>query len=172
LCCFPLLDLPQSPYTVHRRGVAEHFRLAQADSVTRSNQDPEGLPPSLPSARRLLHWLVPHTIPSAPRYTPLRMRVCCRQPAAVNALWYGPYRSLQGGVELGSVLLLQFSLERGNLLLGLCERGRCAANLRDEFVIGGAVHCSPHSQSPHGDPANFIAEKVNQRLTLETAKPR
>jgi hypothetical protein len=72
---------------------------------------------------------------------------------------------------LGSVLLLsQFSLERGDLLLGLCERGRCAADLRDEFVKGGAVHCSPHSQSPHGDPENCIAEKVNQRLTLKTAK--
>jgi hypothetical protein len=86
-------------------------------------------------------------------------------------LWYGLYRPLQSGVELGSVLLLsQFNLERGDLLLGLCERGRCAADLRDEFVKGSAVHCSPHSQSPHGDPDNCIAEKVNQRLTLKTAK--
>jgi hypothetical protein len=52
-------------------------------------------------------------------------------------LWYGPYRPLQSGVELGSVFLLsQFNLERGDLLLGLCERGRCAADLRDEFVKG------------------------------------
>jgi hypothetical protein len=72
---------------------------------------------------------------------------------------------------LGSVLLLgQFSLERGDLLLGLCERCRRAAHLRDEFVKGGAVHCSPRAQSPLGDPENCIAEKVNQRLTLKIAK--
>jgi hypothetical protein len=68
------------------------------------------------------------------------------------------------------LLLSQFSLERGDLLLGLCERGRRAAGLRDEFVKGGAVHCNPHAQSRLGDPENCIAEKVNQRLTLKTAK--
>ena len=48
--------------------------------------------------------------------------------------------------------------------------GRRSADLRDEFVKGGAVHCSPHAQSRLGDPENCIAEKVNQRLTLKTAK--
>ena len=72
---------------------------------------------------------------------------------------------------MGSALLLnQFSLERGDLLLGLRERGRRAADLRDKFVNGGAVHCSPHAQSRLGDTENCIAEKVNQRLTLKTAK--
>src|ERR1700730_15973473 len=78
----------------------------------------------------------------------------CRQPPGANTLWYGLYRPQQrgAGIELGSLLLLgQFSLERGALLLGLCEPGRRAADLRDEFVKGGAVHCSPHvpMPSPH-----------------------
>ena len=63
-------------------------------------------------------------------------------PGANNTLWYGLYRPQQSGagIELGSVFLLcQFSLERGDLLLGLCERGRRAAHLRDEFVKGGAA---------------------------------
>ena len=69
------------------------------------------------------------------------------------------------------LLLGQFSLERGDLLLGLCERGSRAPDLRDEFVKGGAVHCNPHAQSPLGDPEKLhSAEKVNQRLTLKTAK--
>jgi hypothetical protein len=84
------------------------------------------------------------------------------QPPGATTLWYGLYRAQQNGsgIELGSVLLLgQFSLERGDLLLGLCERGRRAADLRDEFVKGGVVHCNPHAQSPLGDPENCIAQK-------------
>jgi hypothetical protein len=78
-------------------------------------------------------------------------------------LWYGPYRPLQSGIELGSVLLLsQFNLERGDLLLGLCERGRCAADLRDEFVKGGAVHL----QSPFP-----IATRRPRQLHSRESKP-
>jgi hypothetical protein len=57
------------------------------------------------------------------------------------------------------LLLGQFRLERGDLLLGLCERGRRAADLRDEFVKSGTVHCNPHALSPRGDPENCIAQK-------------
>ena len=59
------------------------------------------------------------------------------------------------GIELGSVVFLgQFSLGRGDLLFRLCESGRHAANLRDEFLKGGAV------------PSQEIARrKVNQRLS-------
>jgi hypothetical protein len=57
-------------------------------------------------------------------------------------------RPLQSGVELRPMLLLRkFSLERRDLLLGLGELGRCATDLRNEFVKGGAVHCSPQSLS-------------------------
>jgi hypothetical protein len=40
-----------------------------------------------------------------------------------------------------------------------CSRGRRAADLRDEFVKGGAVHCNPHAQLPLGDPENCLAQK-------------
>ena len=67
---------------------------------------------------------------------------------------------------MGSVLFVgQFGLGGGDLLLGLCESGGGAADLRDEFVKGGAVHWVP-SQSPLGDPDDCIAEKVNQMLTV------
>ena len=68
-------------------------------------------------------------------------------------------------MELGSVVFMgQFSLDRGDLLLRLCERGRRAADLRDEFVKGGAVHCGPHAQLPRCDPI-IATGKVNQSLT-------
>ena len=66
------------------------------------------------------------------------------------------------------LLLGQFSLERGDLLLGLCERGRCAADLRDEFVaVSIAIPIPIATQRPR---KLHSSEKVNQRLTLKTAK--
>jgi len=71
------------------------------------------------------------------------------QRPGAQALWLRLY-SLQpsgAGIDLGSVLFLgQFGLGRGDLLLGLCQRGGGAADLRDEFLKGGAIHCVPSSR--------------------------
>jgi hypothetical protein len=72
------------------------------------------------------------------------------------------------GSELGAVFFLsQFSLGCGDLLFRFCESGLRAADLRDEFLKGGAVHCCLHPRSTLG--AQEDSRKVNQRLTLSLA---
>jgi hypothetical protein len=64
------------------------------------------------------------------------------------------------GIELGAVVFLgQFSLGRGDLSFRFCESGRRPADLRDEFLKSGAVHCCLHPQSTLGDPRK-PAEKL------------
>jgi hypothetical protein len=59
------------------------------------------------------------------------------------------------GIELGSVVFLgQVSLGCGDLLFRFCESGLRVADLRDEFLKGGAVHCCLHPQSTVGNPGN------------------
>jgi hypothetical protein len=71
------------------------------------------------------------------------------------------------------LLLGQFSLECGDLLLGLCELDRRAADSRDEFMKGVAVHRSPHTQSPErrplGTPRNLA---VHSKKLDELVRPR
>ena len=49
-------------------------------------------------------------------------------------------------------LLGQLGLERSDSLLGRCELSCRAGDLRDQRMKGSDIHCSPHAQSPRGDP--------------------
>ena len=53
----------------------------------------------------------------------------------------------------------QLSLERRDLLLNFGKPGRRAADLRDEFMKRGAVHCSPHAPVAERRPRKLHKQK-------------
>jgi hypothetical protein len=157
---FRFLTCPISPYAVHRRGVRRALPSSpgpQADAPSCAVTKPrKGLPYHRRSPARTGFFIGWSPLQSFPR---LVMRVRRRQPAAVDMLWYGPYRPLQSGVESGSVLLLsQFNLERGSLAARLVLRDCCAGATHLHGALPSALANFTqhprrerlHSRSPHG----------------------
>src|SRR5580704_11302026 len=84
--------------------------------------------------------------PATPSRGSVELGLSSWQPPGADMFWRGLWRlqHKRAGIGSGSVVFLgQFSLDRGDLLLRLGERGRRAADLRDEFLKGSAVHCCP-----------------------------